>query len=364
MPWRRDTNDQRIARTVRLQSGLLVDFVGASNQSADYVTNSLGGTNYIGVRGWPALGAATAPADADSDGMPDYWELAVGLNPNLASDRNLTNASPGYTRREEYLNWLADAHALCSRNGSVDVSLRAATGGATNLTYSVSSGSNGSVSLLGDGYTARFTAAPGTNGVASFTFTAADPVAAASFGPVSYGILITTTNAPNTPPTLATISNYTRLAGATLVFTNQASDADLPAQTLTFSLLSPAAGATVVTNSGVFSWRPAMVQGGSSNTFRVVVTDSGVPALSATQAFGVRVTLPANPVLQSAGWTNGLFSLRVSGNEGPDYRLQTSTNLLNWADATNLVSPTLPFLWTDPGAMNDKQRFYRAQLGP
>ncbi len=364
MPWRRDTNDQRIARTVRLQSGMLVDFVGATNQSADYVTNSLGGTNYIGVRGWPALGAATAPADADSDGMPDYWELAVGLNPNLASDRNLTNASPGYTRLEEYLNWLADAHGLCSRNGSVDLSLRAATGGATNLTYSVSSGSNGSVSLLGDGYTARFNAAPGTNGMAGFTFTATDPAAAVSFGPVGYGILITTTNAVNTAPTLAAITNYTGMAGVTLVFTNRASDVDLPAQTLTFSLLSPSAGATVTTNSGVFNWRPAMVQGGSSNTFRVVVTDSGVPALSATQAFGVRVTLPTNPVLQSAGWTNGLFSLRVSGNEGPDYRLQTSTNLLNWADATNLVSPTLPFLWIDPGAINDKQRFYRAQLGP
>ena len=145
MPWRRDANDQRIARTVRQQYGTLVDFVGATNQPTEYITNA----GSVGVRGWPALISEAAPTDTDSDGMPDYWELAMGLNPNLASDRNNTNVLTGYTRLEEYLNWLADAHALCDRNGTVDVSLRAATGGATNLTYTVAGGSNGTVSLLG-----------------------------------------------------------------------------------------------------------------------------------------------------------------------------------------------------------------------
>lgn len=49
-----------------------------------------------------------APADADRDGMPDAWEIRHGLNPNLASDRNLTNLSAeGYTNLEMYLNELA-----------------------------------------------------------------------------------------------------------------------------------------------------------------------------------------------------------------------------------------------------------------
>ena len=105
MPWRRDANDQRIARTVRQQYGTLVDFVGATNQPTEYITNA----GSVGVRGWPALVSEAAPTDTDSDGMPDYWELAMGLNPNLASDRNLTNTLTGYTRLEDYLNWLADA---------------------------------------------------------------------------------------------------------------------------------------------------------------------------------------------------------------------------------------------------------------
>jgi len=298
--------------------------------------------------------------------MPDYWETAVGLNPNLATDRNLTNAITGYTRLEDYLNWLADAHAVCNRNGTVDVSLRTATGGATNLTYAVTNGTNGTVSLLGDGHTARFTAAANTNGSAHFTFTATDPATATSFGPVSYGVLIVTNNAvvSNTAPTLAAISNYTRIAGATIIFTNSANDTDVPAQTLTFALLNNPTNATVTTNTGIFNWRPSIAQGGSSNAMKIVVTDSGLPSLSATQAFTVFVTPPANPTLQQAGASNGQFSVLISGNAGPDYLVQASTNLVNWSDVTNFASPTLPLNWSDTNAASFKQRFYRVLLGP
>jgi hypothetical protein len=46
----------------------------------------------------------TVPTDTDSDGMPDAWETAHGLNPN-AADNNLVNAD-GYTALEVYLNSL------------------------------------------------------------------------------------------------------------------------------------------------------------------------------------------------------------------------------------------------------------------
>lgn len=57
---------------------------------------------------------ATAPVDTDNDGMPDYWENANGLNPNLA-DHNGTQLSQsitgvsGYTNLECYLNCLAES---------------------------------------------------------------------------------------------------------------------------------------------------------------------------------------------------------------------------------------------------------------
>lgn len=38
--------------------------------------------------------------------MPDWWEKAKGLNPNL-EDNNTLNAE-GYTALEEYLNWMAE----------------------------------------------------------------------------------------------------------------------------------------------------------------------------------------------------------------------------------------------------------------
>lgn len=55
-----------------------------------------------------------APKDSDSDGMPDEWESAHGLNPNV-QDHNGTNLSPeGYTNIEVYLNELADQKVIPS----------------------------------------------------------------------------------------------------------------------------------------------------------------------------------------------------------------------------------------------------------
>ncbi|MDB4932957.1 MAG: hypothetical protein JWM10_5441 [Myxococcaceae bacterium] len=79
------TFDSRAINTNPANDALLVNFAGA---------------------------APAAPADADSDGMPDAWETAHGLNPN-AQDHNGTNVSvsmtgvAGYTNLECYLNELA-----------------------------------------------------------------------------------------------------------------------------------------------------------------------------------------------------------------------------------------------------------------
>ena len=121
--------------------------------------------------------------------MPDYWELAMGLNPSNAADRNSTD-SIGYTMLEKYLNWLADGHATSDRNSFVDVDLPNLNGGLSGLVFSVSPGSGGTVSLLGDGRTAHFTAAPETSGLASFRYTVVDTASGLGFGPVTVGVLI------------------------------------------------------------------------------------------------------------------------------------------------------------------------------
>lgn len=48
-----------------------------------------------------------APSDVDKDGMPDFWESAVGLNPNDSSDATGDFDGSGYTNIEKYINDLA-----------------------------------------------------------------------------------------------------------------------------------------------------------------------------------------------------------------------------------------------------------------
>jgi hypothetical protein len=218
--------------------------------------------------------------------------------------------------------------------------------------------------LLGDGYTARFTAAANTNGVANFTFTATGN--GTTFGPMNYGILITTTNAPvsNTAPSLAPITNRSVIAGTTINFTNSATDADLPAQILTFSLPNAPAGAAINPGNGIFNWRPTIAQSPTTNLLSVIVTDNGTPAMSATQNFTVTVQRPIDPTLQSVSLSGGALQFQVTGDFGPDYSIETSTNLVNWTILTTTNSPALPWLWLDSQTAPLPASFYRVKLGP
>ena len=168
----------------------------------------------------------------------------------------------------------------------------------------------------------------------------------------------------NTAPILTAIPDRNVAAGATLTLTASASDSDLPAQVLTFSLLNSPANASVDPNSGVFSWRPFISQANASFPITIKVADSGTPSLSATQAFNVFVSAPARPQMSSSTYSNGSFSLSISGDFGPDYIVMSSTDLLSWSSVFTNNSPALPFTWHDTNAGNFSRQFYRIQLGP
>ena len=177
-------------------------------------------------------------------------------------------------------------------------------------------------------------------------------------------------NSMNHPPTLAVIPACSVEAGQTLLFTNAATDAAVPAETLTWSLLAAPAGATVSAlnfTNGVLSWRPAMAQAPSTNSFYEVVKDNGTPQLCATQSVSVVVTLPPAPKLASPTWANHAFILQVSGDAGPDYILAVATNLappVVWTTLATNLSAAPPLTWTDAAAGSHPQRFYRVLLGP
>ena len=71
--------------------------------------------------------------------------------------------------------------------------------------------------------------------------------------------------------------------------TNVATNSDLPAQTLIFSLVTAPSNAAINSTSGVFTWTPTEAQGQGTNIIIVSVTDNGPPPLSATQSFIVVV---------------------------------------------------------------------------
>ena len=102
---------------------------------------------------------------------------------------------------------------------------------------------------------------------------------------------------PNRPPILAAISDTTAPESVAFSKRLQATDPDLPAQTLTFGLASGPTGLTVST-AGMLVWNPTEVQGPSTHLVTVWVRDG---TLYATNQFTVRVTeVNRPPVLVAA----------------------------------------------------------------
>ena len=80
--------------------------------------SGLGGLidNEADAGGFPNFANETRPADwdTDHDGLPNWWEKALGLNENSKagdfSDANADVDKDGFTQLDEYLDWLAQPH--------------------------------------------------------------------------------------------------------------------------------------------------------------------------------------------------------------------------------------------------------------
>ena len=106
------------------------------------------------------------------------------------------------------------------------------------------------------------------------------------------------------------------------------------------------------------------VQATNGGTYSVVVTNTAGSAASAYALLTVSSVAPSQPQLSGLVYNDGTFSLTISGDAGPDYIVQASTNLTDWTSVFTNHSPTPPFVWTDTGASNFSQQFYRILLGP
>ncbi len=162
---------------------------------------------------------------------------------------------------------------------------------------------------------------PGTNTITTVvTDNAVPPLSATNS-------FIVTVNEVNSPPVLSVPANQTINELTTLNVTASATDPDIPANTLTFFLLSPPSGMIINPATGAISWTPTEAQGPSTNLISVVVTDNGSPPLSATNTFAVtvrEVNTPPNLTVPPNQTINELTTLSVSAS-ATDADIPTNT---------------------------------------
>ncbi|MER2998426.1 Ig-like domain-containing protein [Pontibacter populi] len=177
-------------------------------------------------------------------------------------------------------------------------------------------------------------------------------------GSVSDGFTLNISKPANQAPVLQAIGEKQVAEGSTLSFTAKASDPDVPANTLTFTLTDAPAGAAINAASGAFAWTPGENQSGK-HTFKVKVTDNGTPALSDEETITVTVTeTNTAPVLRLAvapASVNELvaFSLQASATDA-DVPANTLAFALVKAPAGATINATSGLLtWTPTEAQGN-----------
>jgi hypothetical protein len=133
-------------------------------------------------------------------------------------------------------------------------------------------------------------------GTYTFTVRVTDTVTPTLFDEQPITVTVTEVNAP---PALALPSLPGNVGvGLLFGFTATATDPDIPANGLQFSLAGAPAGASIGAANGVFAWTPRPAQGGVTYTFAVVVTDNGSPAATSQQSITITVdAVPGAPTL-------------------------------------------------------------------
>ena len=192
----------------------------------------------------------------------------------FVTEQNLAPVLPGQTNRT-----IAELTTLTVTNTATDGDLPP-----NQLSYTLLVGPTNAVISTNGVITWTPTEAqgPGTN---VFTTVVTDGGVPSLSATNSFTVVVTEVNLA---PVLIGQINRTISLGDSLIVTNAATDADLPANALSYALVNPPAGATISTN-GIINWTPTEAQAQSTNVITTIATDNGAPNLSATNTFIVTV---------------------------------------------------------------------------
>ncbi len=143
----------------------------------------------------------------------------------------------------------------------------------------------------------------------------------------------------NVAPILAPIGSQVVDEGSTLMLDVDASDDDLPANTLAFSLIGAPIGATIDPVTGQFAWTPS---DDGSHTFIVRVTDDGTPSLHDEEQITVAVSnVPPTVDAGAATGSSAEGSAFSRSGSFSDPGADTWTATVNYGDGSGVQPLTL-----------------------
>ena len=166
---------------------------------------------------------------------------------------------------------------------------------------------------------------------------------------------------PNTPPVLAPIANRALVLGQSLSFNISAIDNDQPPQTLAYSF-GPGApfGASINPTTGHFSWTPAFLR---TNNISVIVTDNGIPSLSATQTFTVATYRAPQLTSISQNGTQLTFSWQAPTGIGYQAEYTDDLGAPTWTPIGGTLSGNGGNL-TFTDTLSSERRYFRLRILP
>jgi len=102
------------------------------------------------------------------------------------------------------------------------------------------------------------------------------------------------------------------------------------------------------------------VQPGAAGGYSTKISNSLGDAYSSTASLSVNLIASVRPALTAPAWNRPTgFSNTASVEIGAFYRVQSSTNLVNWTDLTNFTATAASAQIRDAAATNMARRFYR-----
>lgn len=302
---KRDSVDARIVNDVKNKTGAIIDVQGGYPHGTPYSTSS---------NAWPALFSTPAPTDTDHDGMPDFWEAAVGLNFNSSIDRTNRNAD-GYTMLEVYLNSLtvppsAPTNFVASATNSSVTLTWSPSLLATNYNLKRALINGGPYTNIATLATTNYTDALVTNGTTYYYVVSA--ISAAGVGTNSAQVSATPTGTP-TPPDAPL--NLVANAGNASVALTWSSSATATNYNVKRSMTNGGTYSTIASGAGT-SLTDTQVTNGATYFYVVSASNANGESTNSAQV-SATPSAPVTDIVTTNVFTDTFGSSTVNGTSVP-----------------------------------------------